>query len=77
MVSSNTKTIRDIVGVTPECFQKPFALFRIKESFARTGMISKNMINYDDFIKSPDIFAVMNQNKSKWNGQYISSSLSG
>ena len=77
MVSSNTKTIKDIVGVTPECFQKPFALFSIKESFAKTGMISKNMINYDDFIESPDIFAVMNQNKITWNGQYISSSLSG
>lgn len=40
--SSKLKTIRDIVGVVPECFQKVFTVTNIKESFQRTGMISKN-----------------------------------
>ena len=65
-ITSKIKTMRDIIGVTPECFQKNFNQHNIQDSFARTGIISRSMKNKMVYIECPDIFVTMRQAKISW-----------
>ena len=68
---SKMKTIRDIIGIIPESFQKALTLDNVRKSFVKTGYISTGVKNDNHYIECPNVFMVMNQNKIKWKGAKI------